>query len=132
MKTRKETRGFRNNNPGNIRHGDQWKGLRTLQTDDDFCQFECIEYGIRAIFRILTTYRQHFNILALKDIIHRWAPPNENKTEAYLHAVCHLTRLQPDTTINPIDYPIIVDAIMYVENGYQPLNVEFIRSCRGL
>ena len=32
-------RGIRNNNPGNIRHSDQWKGLTPEQPDPDFCTF---------------------------------------------------------------------------------------------
>lgn len=34
-------RGIRNNNPGNIRWGDDWKGLvpKEQRTDKAFCQF---------------------------------------------------------------------------------------------
>ena len=39
------TRGIRNHNPGNIRHGEQWQGLAKEQTDPSFCVFISNEYG---------------------------------------------------------------------------------------
>ena len=34
-------RGIRNNNPLNIRRSkDKWQGMKALQTDAQFCQFE--------------------------------------------------------------------------------------------
>ena len=54
-----QPRGIRNNNPGNIRWGDNWKGLvpEDKRTDRSFCQFIDVKYGIRAIARILLNYR---------------------------------------------------------------------------
>ncbi len=46
------SRGIRNNNPhGNIRWGDDWKGLvpEGQRTDKSFCQFKAPEFGIRAM-----------------------------------------------------------------------------------
>lgn len=53
-------RGIRNNNPGNIRWGDEWKGLvpETQRTDKSFCQFKSAEYGIRAMIIILRNYQR--------------------------------------------------------------------------
>ncbi len=62
MNLNNEARGFRNNNPGNIRHGEPWLGLAEDQTDPDFCQFVSVEYGIRAMFRILETYREKYGL----------------------------------------------------------------------
>lgn len=63
-------RGIRNNNPGNIRHSDQWKGLTPEQPDPDFCTFSTPEYGIRAMGVILLNYqRKH----GLKTIRHHHA-----------------------------------------------------------
>ena len=44
------TRGLRNNNPGNIRHGSsQWQGMSAEQPDNAFIKFDDPVYGIRAI-----------------------------------------------------------------------------------
>ncbi len=53
-------RGIRNNNPLNIRRSkDKWKGLRAVQADAQFCQFETLEYGWRAAFYLLTRTYYH-------------------------------------------------------------------------
>ena len=44
-------RGIRNNNPLNVRRSkDKWQGMKPLQTDPQFCQFETMPYGWRAAF----------------------------------------------------------------------------------
>lgn len=91
-------RGLRNNNPLNIRHSaSRWQGVRAEQTDKAFVQFTSITMGYRAAWRILETYYKHFEAqhkpFTPRNIIYRWAPPNENDSEAYLRRVCQLTNL---------------------------------------
>ena len=82
------SRGIRNNNPGNIRHGIDWDGLDKDQSkDEEFSQFSTPEYGIRAMFKILKTYNDKYNLNTIEGIINRWAPPIENDTEAYINFV---------------------------------------------
>ena len=64
-----EIRGFRNHNPGNIRHGDRWKGLSKGQPDPAFCTFVSPEYGIRAMGRSLLNYRRRHKLTTLRGII---------------------------------------------------------------
>lgn len=80
-------RGIRNNNPLNIRLGDNWQGLCKEQTDKAFCQFVSMEYGLRAAFIILFNYLKK-KVDTPDKIIKRWAPPSENKTESYIEFVC--------------------------------------------
>ena len=77
-------RGLRNCNPLNIRlSGDKWKGMKAQQQDGDFCQFESMEWGWRAAFRLLTrTYYHKYRWYNIRDIIHKWAPVAENNTRA--------------------------------------------------
>ncbi len=91
-------RGLRNNNPLNIRHSaSRWQGARAEQTDKAFVQFTSMTMGYRAAWRILETYFNHFEReqqpFTPRNIIFRWAPPNENDSEAYLRRVCQLTNL---------------------------------------
>ena len=91
-------RGLRNNNPLNIRHSaSRWQGARVEQTDKSFVQFTSMAMGYRAAWRILETYYKHFETehrpFTPRNIIYRWAPPNENDSEAYLRRVCRLTNL---------------------------------------
>ena len=91
-------RGLRNNNPLNIRHSaSRWQGARVEQTDKAFVQFTSMTMGYRAAWRILETYFNHFETeqqpFTPRNIILRWAPPNENNSEAYIRSVCRLTNL---------------------------------------
>ena len=91
-------RGLRNNNPLNIRHSaSRWQGARVEQTDKAFVQFTSMTMGYRAAWRILETNFKHFETqhqpFTPRNIIFRWAPPDENDSEAYLRQVCQLTNL---------------------------------------
>lgn len=84
-------RGLRNNNPGNVRHGpDKWQGMAAQQSDTEFVQFRSMEYGVRAIARILLTYQKR-GADTISEIVSRYAPPNENNTAAYVSSVCKQT-----------------------------------------
>ena len=89
MNGMKTTRGIRNCNPGNLRLSkDRWKGLRPVQTDKEFFQFEEMKWGYRAMMRTLQNYRKVHGCHTVADFIRRWAPDNENDTSAYISSVC--------------------------------------------
>ena len=56
MKHYQSSRGWRNNNPLNIRRGEQWSGLCAQQTDKVFCQFLNMTWGYRAAAKVLKSY----------------------------------------------------------------------------
>lgn len=121
-------RGIRNNNPGNIRHGDKWKGMKQNQTDKSFIQFSMPEYGIRAIAIILKNYQSRYGLDTIKKIISRWAPSSENDTESYIRTVSGIVGVGPDEKINVSDNLIdLVKAIIYQENGEQPYSDSTIK-----
>lgn len=95
-------RGIRNNNPLNIRKGSPWQGLRTEQTDSEFCQFISMEWGFRAAFKVLFTYLAK-RVDTVDKIIRRWAPPSENNTENYITTVCKFGVLERHTLIKKSD-----------------------------
>ena len=117
-------RGIRNNNPLNIRKsGDKWQGLKTLQEDKEFFQFETIEWGWRAAFVILCkTYYGKYKLKTIRDIVTRWAPPKENNTEAYIRHVSDYTGIGPDRDLgdpqtHPTNWLLIGYAMAVMENG---------------
>jgi len=119
-----EPRGIRNNNPLNIRKsGDKWQGLKTLQEDKEFFQFETIEWGWRAAFVILCkTYYGKYKLRTIRDIVTRWAPPKENNTEAYIRHVSDYTGIGPDRDLgdpqtHPTNWLLIGYAMAVMENG---------------
>lgn len=123
------TRGIRNNNPGNIRWGDEWQGLvpQKQRTDASFCQFTGPEYGIRAMIIILRNYQHKDGLNTVAEIINRWAPPSENDTQAYVDNVTQATGVSPGQKIDTGDSRFmmaLLQAIIRHENGEQPYGFE--------
>lgn len=122
-------RGVRNNNPGNIRKNSTvWMGMSATQTDPSFVQFVAPEYGIRAIAKIMKSYRA-LGLNTIREVIRRWAPPSENNTDSYVSAVCAECSVKPDETVD-LDtvMPLLVKAIIYHENGCCPYTDQQINS----
>lgn len=119
-------RGIRNNNLGNIRWGSNWQGLvpQEQRTDEDFCQFVSVSYGIRAMVKLIFTYRDKYGLNTIESIINRYAPPIENNTQGYINRVCDKLGVEPDEEIELTDEVLllIVRAICGVENGNQYTN----------
>ena len=126
--TEKLPRGIRNKNPGNIKLGTNWDGLADEQSDPVFCVFKEAVWGIRALMRILLTYRFTHNRKNIDSIIKRWAPPSENDTDAYIVFVSKKMGIEPMEIIdNSIEaYLPLVKAIIQMENGMQPYDDELI------
>lgn len=119
-------RGVRNNNPGNIRHGDNWQGMSERQTDSDFVQFKSARWGIRAMTRVLDSYGRR-GIIYLVDIIYTWAPPEDgNDVRAYLKHVEEQTGIYGNERITREKYPDVIAAIIEHENGFNPYSIATI------
>lgn len=117
----KQTRGYRNNNPGNIRiNSDVFEGEVKPSKDKSFKQFKSMAYGYRAMFVILRTYIQKYNLNTIRSIISRYAPPSENATDAYIKAVSDYSGIDPDEPVHADDriaMIAIVAGMSRVENG---------------
>ena len=122
-------RGIRNNNPLNIRRSkDKWKGMRAVQSDAQFCQFESLEWGWRAAFWLLTrTYYHKYRLFTIRTIVTKWAPAIENNTQAYIANVSRLTGIGPDEPIGipserPARWMMVGVAMAIQENGTESLD----------
>ena len=122
----KSTRGYRNNNPGNIERGkDVWRGMAVDQTADSrFIMFDAPHWGIRAIARILQNYRRHAGLATIRQMIETYAPRQENDTDAYVARVAAATGLDPNTDRVDVEayapMRALVEAIIRVEIGANP------------
>lgn len=103
----KQPRGVRNNNPGNLRvsHANNWRGkLRgSTKRDKQFEEFETLEYGYRALLITLRNYITKHKLRTLRQIIARWAPPNENDTEAYIKSASMYSDIPAGTFFSATD-----------------------------
>ena len=129
VSSRKMPRGLRNNNPLNIRRSKaKWVGLSEKITDTSFCQFQEMKYGWRAAFYLLTrTYYHKYRCYSIKSIISRWAPDNENNTEAYIKIVSQYMNYEPERSLdlpdsNPALWMKLGVAMAIVENGTDSLD----------
>ncbi|MCG5241412.1 structural protein [Azospirillum doebereinerae] len=116
-------RGIRNNNPGNLRHGDPWQGLSDRQPDTAFCTFEDPIYGLRALMKVLLAYRTKHKLRTIAQAIARWAPPNENDTPAYIATVARRCGVDQDAAVDwsePKLLALMARAIVTHENGRAP------------
>ena len=120
-------RGYRNNNPLNIRiSANAWAGKLRPNTDGTFEQFRTMAHGYRAAFVLLRTYIDQYRLTTPRSIIARWAPPSENDTAAYLAAVCARSGLPADAALDPSSWEemsALVHAMAVVENGPAPAPV---------
>lgn len=109
-------RAVRNNNPGNIRIGQQWRGLMPRSqmspvqaAETEFCVFQSPMWGFRAMAEIFHTYNRADDVTSIRELVTRWAPPVENNTEAYIAAVAHDCALSPDAVFDFSDSQAMAD-----------------------
>ena len=116
------TRGERNCNPLNIRKvpGVRWRGEISSPSGEvgggSFVRFESMEWGIRAALKLLRTYRDKYAATSIKEIITRWAPPTENKTDDYIAAVCRLTSFGGNERLTEKEWPALIKAMAVIES----------------
>jgi len=103
----------RNFNPGNIDYNPRnaWNGQLGLELGVDkprFARFDSPENGIRALGKLLINYRGKDGmpgvggpgIDTVRETVSRWAPGNENNTEAYIAAVTSKLGVKANDVIN--------------------------------
>ncbi len=124
------SRGLRNNNPCNIektKGGKPWLGEVVPSKDARFAQFQTMAYGVRAVFKLINNYQRNYGLDTIRKIISRWAPSNENHTEAYIRTVAERSFVGADTRITTTNKDVmvpIVAAMWFVENGTEPNMLE--------
>ena len=116
-------RGLRNCNPGNIRKNNiVYAGEIVPSKDEAFKQFTTMAYGYRAMFVVLYTYQHRYGLDTIEKMITRYAPANENHTEAYIEAVAERSGVSSHGRITATNGDVmmpIVAAMSAVENGVE-------------
>lgn len=113
------SRGMRNNNPLNIRYSprNRWLGEVKRKRDFEFEEFVSVEFGFRAAYKTLMTYRNKYKIKTIEGIILRFSPPNENKTEDIINKISKMSGIPRDKVIRESDYAIIIKNMAIIESG---------------
>lgn len=120
----KQTRGIRNNNPGNIRNSErtEWLGevVKDKKEDSSFEEFETLQKGIRAMMKLLQNYQKRHGLNTIRELIERYAPRQENDTAAYIRIVSTKMQIPESYQLDLQDKATLcalVNAMCYVENG---------------
>lgn len=120
----KNTPGFRNHNPGNLKAAPNSTGNRgkfsTFASDDD---------GLSAMARQLMLYGDRGNNTP-GGIIHTYAPSSENNTRAYIDDVTSRTRYGADQRLdlhNPEVLKTLMASMIQHEQGSQPYTEEQLK-----
>lgn len=116
---RTKPRSVRNNNPGNIRLGDNWQGS-VAGSDREFVTFSAPIWGARAMLIILRTYYNRHGLKTINEIISRWAPASDgNHVANYANFVARRAGVRPSDKIDfdRMDVPRIAHAMAIFEAG---------------
>lgn len=119
----KNTRGMRNNNPGNLTAAPNSPGK-----DGRFNIFHNQRDGTAALFRQLMLDADRGKP-TLRQELKKYAPHNENPTEAYIAYVSRITGINPDAPLDLHDRKTllrVVPPIIKFENGFQPFSPQQI------
>jgi hypothetical protein len=119
-----QSRGIRNNNPGNIvRTAEKWQGMAPDQSSDGrFVVFVDVVWGLRALVKVLRSYRRR-GLVTVRQMIGAYAPPAENNTGVYIDHVARCLRIGPDDPVRLDDPDVLhrlMRAITLKENGSDP------------
>lgn len=109
---------MKKSNPFNIRKNprNKWKGA--IISKGPFESFINVVYGTRAFLCVIMNYRYIHNITTIYDIIHRYAPPLENNTNAYINYVAKSMKCSPDTEITSDNFFQFAKAVAFFESNY--------------
>lgn len=115
-------RGVRANNPLNIEQNknNDWLGKITPSVDKRFETFSAPRYGFRAGAKTLRTYQNKYGLSTIRQLIHRFAPKNENASDNYAEFVAGQVGISPDAQVdlsNDVLLAEIVFAMSVMEVG---------------
>lgn len=126
-KKKKVSRGYRNCNPGNIRlpkpenlMRDVFYGEIRPSRDKSFRTFVGMQHGYRAMLYLLRKYKNRYGLNTIAEMIARWAPVTENKTDRYIDFVCSKVGMSRDDIVDVSNMTVmcrIVAAMSEMENG---------------
>ena len=104
------------NNIFNIRQGAKWKGM--TGTKKGFVEFESRKMAMRAWLMLMRTYRRRYGCTTIRQIVSRYAPPNENDTDGYIEYCCRQMDMNPDDVlIFDSEYIKLATAMARMETG---------------
>jgi hypothetical protein len=103
------------NNPGNIRYNPDFRGV-TGKDSRGFANFDTRDNGIRAIWVLLNTYFDKYNLKTIRQILSRYDPEPGPVLETYIKNVQTWTGINQYTVLDKKDLILLVPAITRQES----------------
>ncbi len=116
-----DTRGVRNNNPLNIKRGNDWNGETDIPKDPVFESFKEPKYGFRAGAKLLRNYQNIYGLNTTRELITRFAPYNENHTDNYISFVSGELGVSENEPLNLSDDKLLakmIHSMSKMESGH--------------
>jgi hypothetical protein len=113
-----QSRGIRNNNPGNIEYGDFARRMGATGSDGRFAIFPTMQAGVAAMLALIKGYKQK-GIDTISGIISKYAPPGENNDAAYIADVVKQTGIGANQHLTDSQYASVQQAMARHESGYR-------------
>lgn len=121
-------RGIRNNNPGNLNFVGQEGATKEQGANGRFAVFKTMAEGIAALAAQLKRYASRGDD-TITEIVGKYAPKNENNTQAYIQALSKKLGVDPNAQLNVNDKETLrklIEGISTIENGKGRINLEQI------
>lgn len=111
---------IKKNNPGNlVKTGVLWEGQ--TKSKGRFIAFKDAHHGLRALCIVLLRYEMRHRLDTVHEVVTRFAPPHENHTQKYANYVAKEVGIGVHEEMSVKFYlPLLMKAIVYMENGTQP------------
>nr|DAT66751.1 MAG TPA: virion protein [Caudoviricetes sp.] len=111
---------IKRNNPGNLRPASRkWQGEIT-RAGGKYCEFATLEWGCRAMLKLLSTYRTKHGLTTVQGIITRWAPPSDgNDTNAYIRYVAERLGVTASAHLSSAHDITLARAMAKMETGQE-------------
>ena len=116
------SRGIRNNNWGNIRHGNNWRG-EVRGNDGGFESFENPIWGLRALIKTARSYYYKHKLTDVGSFVMRWAPPVDNNPHNDKYIKHILKSVDKEICIEEYEYMFnFIKALCEFEQGQKQLD----------
>lgn len=123
------TKGYRNNNPLNLRYiadpAKAWNGQ--IADDNGYAVYDTMADGVRAASRQIQKHAKN-GATTIRKLITVWAPEKDNNpTEAYINYVATRLNVSADAQLNMYaELPELFQAMAHFENGADGLKFQDI------
>ena len=111
---KREARGIRNNNPGNLNYVGQTGATKEEGPNGRFAVFQSAQEGLNALAGQLRLYAKR-GVDTVEGMISKFAPPSENNTRGYIDRVSTALGVSSEQRIDVSDPGVISSTIVRVK-----------------